>query len=94
MNDLTNNYQEVAYGLSSYVGCSVFAHWCKFNSVQDYWIHGLNMYISEELLIYISDADLQTKNEDIKFSTSIREIVTVEYMMEHHLKEVAMVGGS
>jgi hypothetical protein len=39
--------------------------------------------ISEELLPYIGDGDLHTKLDNIEYSTSLREVVTVEYMLKH-----------
>jgi Asp-tRNA(Asn)/Glu-tRNA(Gln) amidotransferase B subunit len=42
--------------------------------------------ISKELLEYVTDADLSTKLEGVEYSTNLREIVTVGYMMEHHLE--------
>jgi hypothetical protein len=41
------------------------------------------MLISKEILNHLSDADLYTKYEVIEYSTNLREIVTVGYMMEH-----------
>lgn len=38
--------------------------------------------ISKELLDYVADGDLHTKLSGVEFSTNLREIVTVEYMME------------
>jgi hypothetical protein len=43
------------------------------------------MMFSKEILNRLSDADFHTQFETIEFSTSIREIVTVGYMMEHPL---------
>jgi hypothetical protein len=40
------------------------------------------MKISKELLDYVADGDLHTKLDAIDFSTNLREIVTVGYMME------------
>lgn len=34
------------------------------------------------LLNYVADADLHTKHSSIDYSTNVREIVTVEYMIE------------
>jgi hypothetical protein len=39
--------------------------------------------ISEELLPFIADGDLHTKLNNIEYSTSLREVVTVGYMLEH-----------
>ena len=44
------------------------------------------MHISKELLNYIGDGDLHTRLVNVEHSTNLREIVTVEYMIEHHLK--------
>jgi hypothetical protein len=40
------------------------------------------MQISKELLLYVVDGDLHTKLDSVEYSTSIREIVTVGYMIE------------
>jgi hypothetical protein len=45
-------------------------------------IGGIHMQISKELLKYIADADLHIKLESVDYSTSLREIVTVGYMIE------------
>lgn len=39
--------------------------------------------INKLLLIYVSDADLQTKHENTQYSTSVREIITVGFMLDH-----------
>lgn len=44
------------------------------------------MGISKELLPYVVDADLHTKLESVEYSTNLRDIVTVGYMMEQNLK--------
>lgn len=41
------------------------------------------MTISKELLSYVADADLSTKLENVEYSTNLREIVTVGYMVEN-----------
>jgi hypothetical protein len=41
------------------------------------------MLINKVLLNLVSDADLHTKYETIEYSTSLREIITVGYMMDH-----------
>lgn len=41
------------------------------------------MAFSKELIDYVSDGDLHTKMKGIKFSTDLRAIVTVGYMIEH-----------
>lgn len=43
------------------------------------------MRISKEILNRLSDADFHSQLETIEFSTSLRKIVTVAYMMEHPL---------
>lgn len=43
------------------------------------------MEVSKELLSYVSDADIHTKLSSVEFSTSLREIVTVGYMLEQKL---------
>jgi hypothetical protein len=40
------------------------------------------LQISKELLIRVMDADLHTKLVSVEYSTSLREIVTIGYMME------------
>jgi hypothetical protein len=42
-----------------------------------------HMQISKELLNYVVDGDLHTKIDGVEFSTNLREIVTVGYMLEH-----------
>lgn len=46
------------------------------------------MPVSKDLLPYVVDADLSTKLESVEYSTNLREIVTVGYMMEHYSEEV------
>lgn len=41
------------------------------------------MEISKELLSYVVDGDLHIKLESVAYSTDLREIVTVGYMVEH-----------
>jgi hypothetical protein len=41
------------------------------------------MTISKDLLIYVGDGDYHTILDDIEFSTNLREIVTIGYMLEH-----------
>lgn len=45
------------------------------------------MIFNKVLLHLVSDADLHTKNGPIEYSTSLREIITVGYMMEHSQDE-------
>jgi hypothetical protein len=40
--------------------------------------------VSKEILANVADGDLHTKLEGIEYSTSLREIVTVGYMVEHY----------
>jgi hypothetical protein len=40
------------------------------------------MRISKELLNYVVDGDLHTKLDVVEFSTNLREIVTIGYMLE------------
>lgn len=39
--------------------------------------------ISNELLNYVVDGDLHTKLDSVEYSTNLREIVTVGYMVSH-----------
>ncbi|WP_456273595.1 hypothetical protein [Bacillus sp. AK031] len=41
------------------------------------------MGISTEIINYIADGDLHSKMKDVEHSTSLREIVTVAYMIEN-----------
>lgn len=41
------------------------------------------MSLSNSLADYIFDGDLSTKLENVEYSTNLREIVTVGYMIEH-----------
>ena len=41
------------------------------------------MKISKDLLDYVVDGDLQTVLNSVEYSTSLREIVTIAYMIEH-----------
>lgn len=41
------------------------------------------MSLSANLAEYVSDGDLSTKLENVEYSTNLREIVTVGYMIEH-----------
>ncbi len=45
------------------------------------------MEINEALLDYVSDGDIHTKLEGIEYSTSWREIITVEDMVNYCGKE-------
>ncbi|WP_342515440.1 hypothetical protein [Sutcliffiella sp. FSL R7-0096] len=45
------------------------------------------MQISKELLNYVADGDAHIKLESVKHSTNLREIVTVEYMVNHYNPE-------
>lgn len=40
--------------------------------------------MTQSLLQYISDGDLSTKLESVEYSTNLRSIITVEYMMERY----------
>lgn len=43
--------------------------------------------ISKALLAHVSDGDLHTTMNGIQYSTNLREIVTIGYMLEqYHLK--------
>ena len=44
------------------------------------------MKISNELINYVTDADLHTTMEGINFSTNLREIVTIGYMIDEYEK--------
>ncbi|WP_430482776.1 hypothetical protein [Rossellomorea marisflavi] len=39
--------------------------------------------ISNSLIVHVADADFHTKIEGVEYSTDIREIVTVEYMLDN-----------
>ena len=41
-----------------------------------------NKKISKDLLDYVVDGDLQTVLNSVEYSTSLREIVTIAYMIE------------
>jgi hypothetical protein len=41
------------------------------------------MAISKEIISYINDGDYHTVLEGVEYSTNLREIVTVGYMMEN-----------
>lgn len=41
------------------------------------------MLISRELLDYVLDGDLHIKLLSVEYSTNLREIVTVGYMLNH-----------
>jgi len=41
-----------------------------------------NTKISKDLLDYVVDGDLQTVLNSVEYSTSLREIVTIAYMIE------------
>lgn len=41
------------------------------------------MSLNANLAEYVSDGDLSTKLENVEYSTNLREIVTVGYMIEH-----------
>ncbi len=43
----------------------------------------MKLEIYKMLLNYVADADLHTKHSNIDYSTNVREIVTVEYMIEN-----------
>ncbi len=43
----------------------------------------IQVAISKELIQYVADGDLHTTKSNIEYSTNLREIVTVGYMMEH-----------
>ncbi|WP_256815594.1 hypothetical protein [Cytobacillus sp. Bac17] len=39
--------------------------------------------MSKEVMSHVSDGDWHTKLENIKYSTSLREIVTVQFMLDN-----------
>lgn len=41
------------------------------------------MAISKEIINYVADGDLHTVMSDVDYSTNIREIVTVGYMIDN-----------
>ncbi|MFB4164778.1 hypothetical protein ACE1TI_13350 [Alteribacillus sp. JSM 102045] len=49
------------------------------------------MRISIELLDYVGDADLHTKLKDVEYSTNLRDVVTVGFMMERENRKVLTV---
>jgi hypothetical protein len=42
--------------------------------------------ISKELMDYIADGDFHIKIDDVEYSTNLREIITVGYMLAHPVK--------
>lgn len=45
------------------------------------------MALSKDLLMYVADGDLHTKLNSIEYSTNLREIVTLGYMLENPSEE-------
>lgn len=45
------------------------------------------MAVTKELLNYVTDGDLSTKLEGVEYSTNLREIVTVGYMLDHYIED-------
>jgi hypothetical protein len=41
------------------------------------------MRISKEILAYVADGDFHTVLNNVEYSTNLREVVTVGYMVEH-----------
>jgi hypothetical protein len=41
------------------------------------------MGISKDLLNYVSDGDLNIVMENVAYSTNLREVVTIGYMIDH-----------
>lgn len=41
------------------------------------------MKFSKELINYVADGDLHAKLDSVNYSTNLREVVTVGYMMEN-----------
>jgi hypothetical protein len=39
--------------------------------------------ISKELIDYVADGDFHSKIDGVEYSTNLREIVTVEYMLDN-----------
>jgi hypothetical protein len=39
--------------------------------------------ISKELMDYVADGDFHIKIDDVEYSTNLREIITVGYMLAH-----------
>jgi hypothetical protein len=51
---------------------------------------GVNkLFISKALLSHVSDGDLHIKMDGVDYSTNLREIVTVEYMVEQYEKSTS-----
>ncbi|MDQ0299682.1 hypothetical protein J2S78_002102 [Salibacterium salarium] len=42
------------------------------------------MRISHELLNYVADADEHTRLQNVPYSTDLRSVVTVDYMVKHY----------
>lgn len=45
------------------------------------------MAVTKELLNYVTDGDLSAKLQSVEYSTDLREIVTVGYMIEHAIED-------
>jgi hypothetical protein len=45
------------------------------------------MKYSKELMRYVSDGDLHTLIAGVEYSTSLREIITVEYMLDQYQED-------
>jgi hypothetical protein len=45
------------------------------------------MHISRDLLNYVVDGDLHTKLNMVDYSTNLREVVTIGYMIDHQSAE-------
>ncbi|MFD2704053.1 hypothetical protein [Salibacterium lacus] len=50
------------------------------------------MKISDELLDYVADADMHTKMKNVPYSTDLRSVVTVDYLLERHIKKAPAEG--
>lgn len=45
------------------------------------------MEISKDLLPYVADGDFHTKLDSVEFSTNLRSIVTIGYMVDEYEPE-------
>jgi hypothetical protein len=50
--------------------------------------------ISDFLADYVSGGDLHTQLENVEYSTDLRRIVTVGYMLDHFEKEKAVASAT
>jgi hypothetical protein len=43
----------------------------------------MKLTISKEILSYVADGDTHIKLDNVEYSTDLREIITIGYMLEH-----------